>query len=139
MPRLMAFDYGLKRTGIAVSDPLQIIATGLTSVKTSELLAYVKAYVKQEAVEAFVFGDSLHKDGKQNELNKNIKGFANVLKHNFPEIAQYFEDERYSSKQAVAALVASGVPKKKRKNKMLIDEVSATIILQSFMQTHNNL
>lgn len=139
MPRLMAFDYGLKRTGIAVSDPLQIIATGLTTVKTSELLAYVKAYVKHEAVEAFVFGDSLHKDGKQNELNKNIKGFANVLKHNYPKIAQYFEDERYSSKQAVAALVASGVPKKKRKNKMLIDEVSATIILQSFMQTHNNL
>jgi len=137
MPRIIAFDYGLKRTGIAVTDDNQIIASGLTTVQTQELLAFVKDYVKKETVEAFVLGLSLHADGTENSIQQKIKAFAAVLKNNFPNIAIHFEDERYSSQKAVEALIASGVPKQKRKNKSLIDEVSATIILQSFMQTYN--
>lgn len=135
----MAFDYGLKRTGIAVTDRSQIIATGLTSVATNQLMPFIKDYIKKESVEAFVFGNALHLDGQENDINQKIKGFAAVLKNNFPNIAQYFEDERYTSKQAVESLIKSGVPKQKRKNKALIDEVSATIILQQFMQTYKTV
>jgi len=132
----MAFDYGLKRTGIAVTDLSKIIATGLTTVPTSELMPFIKNYMKTESVEGFVFGNALQLNGQDNAINQKIKGFAAVLKNNFPNIAQYFEDERYTSKQAVESLIKSGVPKQKRKNKALIDEVSATLILQQFMQTY---
>jgi len=133
MSRIMAFDYGLKRTGIAVSDPLKLIATGLTTVNTKDLLPYVKDYFKEADVDTFVFGNSLHKDGTPNKVNKNIEGFAKVLYNIYPSIPQYFQKENHTSKQAVEALIKSGVPKQKRRNKALIDEVSATIILQNFM------
>jgi len=133
MSRIMAFDYGLKRTGIAVSDPLKLIATGLTTVDTKNLLPYIKAYFKDSDVDTFVFGNSLHKDGKENNINKNIKGFAKVLHNMYPSIPHYFQNEHNTSKQAMDALIQSGVPKQKRRNKALTDEVSATIILQNFM------
>ncbi len=139
MARIMAFDYGLKRTGIAVSDVNQLIATGLTTVVTHQLLPFIKDYTKTENIEAFVFGNALHLNGAENAINQKIKGFAAVLHNNFPNIALYFEDERYTSKQAVESLVKSGVPKQKRTNKALIDEVSATLILQQFMQTYKNI
>jgi len=129
----MAFDYGLKRTGIAVSDPLKLIATGLTTVETKDLLQYVKDYFKDADVDTFVFGNSLHKDGTPNKINKNIEGFAKVIHNIYPNIPQYFQKEDHTSKQAVEALIKSGVPRKKRQNKALVDKVSATIILQNFM------
>ena len=135
----MAFDYGLKRTGIAVSDPDNIIASGLTTIATSELMPFIKNYLKTESVMGFVFGNAINLDGSENAINQKIKGFAAVLKNNFPNIVQYFEDERYTSKQAMKSLIECGVPKQKRKNKALIDEVSATLILQQFMQTYKTV
>jgi len=137
MSRIMAFDYGLKRTGIAVSDPLKLIATGLSTVNTKDLLPYVKDYFKEGNVDTFVFGNSLHKDGTPNKINKNIEGFAKVLHNMYPSIPQYFQKEANTSKQAVETLLKSGLPKQKRQNKALIDEVSATIILQNFMNEFN--
>jgi len=138
MSRIMAFDYGLKRTGIAVSDPLKLIATGLNTVDTKDLLPYIKDYFRDTDVDTFVFGNSLHKDGTPNKINNNIEGFAKVLYIMYPSIPQYFQREDSTSKQAMASLIQSGVPKQKRKNKALIDEVSATIILQNFMSEFQN-
>jgi len=135
----MAFDYGLKRTGVAVTDVNQIIATGLTTVATKELLPFVKNYIKTESVEAFVLGKAMHKDGQENAINQKINGFAAVLKNNFPNITLYFQEESFSSKQALDSLIISGVPRQKRRDKALIDEVSATIILQRFMQTNKTV
>lgn len=135
----MAFDYGLKRTGIAVTDVNQIIATGLTTVATNELLPFVKNYIQAESVETFVLGKTRHKDGRENAINQKINGFAAVLKNNFPNITLHFQEEGFSSQQALDSLLISGVPKQKRRNKALIDEVSATIILQRFMQTNKTV
>jgi len=136
MSRIMAFDYGRKRTGIAVSDPLQIIATGLTTVITKDLYKYIKEYMLTEEVEAFVFGKSLHLNGEENTIQQYIDKTAEKLTKLYPTIKVYFEDERFTSKDAVQSMILGGVPKHKRRNKALIDEVSATLILQSFMETY---
>jgi len=132
----MAFDFGLKRTGIAVTDPMQIISTGLKTVETKKLLAFIDQYLKTEEVEAFVFGLSLQLDGSENSVQAKTKKFAENLNKKYPQINIFWEDERYTSKEAMQTLILSGVPKMKRRNKALLDEVSATLILQTFMETY---
>lgn len=132
----MAFDFGYKRTGIAVTDPLQIISTGLKTVETKKLMEFIEDYLKVEPVEAFVFGLSLQLDGTENSIQKKTTEFANKLAKKYPQINIHWEDERYTSKDAMQTLILSGVPKMKRRNKALLDEVSATLILQTFMETY---
>ncbi len=134
MARLMAIDYGMKRCGIAVTDPLQMIARGLTTVAANELEAYLKSYFKTEEVEAVVFGKSINLEGEENPVHAAAKKFADRLQKAFPELKIYWEDERFTSKEAIQVLIKSGVPKMKRRNKSLLDEVSATLILQAYME-----
>ena len=134
MGRLLAIDYGRKRTGIAVSDPLQIIATGLTCVPTRELLPFLKQYVEKEEVEQFVLGMPLNWDDSPTDATPWVEKLAAELRKKFPEIPVAFEDERNTSKMAVESMVRSGMKKKKRRQKEQVDLVSATIILQQFMQ-----
>lgn len=134
MGRLLAIDYGRKRTGIAVSDPLQIIATGLTCVPTNELISFLKEYTKKEAVEQFVMGLPLNWDESPTDATPWVEKTALELKKNFPDIPLAFEDERNTSKMAVESMVQAGMKKKKRRRKEEVDVVSATLILQQYMQ-----
>jgi len=136
MSRWMAFDYGKKRTGISVTDPERIIATGLTTIETKNLIEFIKRYLLTEKVVLFVLGRTLHLDGTENDLMKDIRAFEKELIRNFPDIKIDYEDERFTSKMAMKSLIESNVPKKKRRNKALLDEVSATLILQSYMRSN---
>lgn len=133
MARILAFDYGLKRTGIAVTDELQIIASGLTTVNTPELFSFLNSYLLDENVELFVVGLPKQMDNTPSESEKLIRPFIEKLQKKFPHIPIKRVDERFSSKMAFQAMIDGGVKKKQRKNKALIDEVSATIILQSYL------
>lgn len=135
MPRLLAIDYGLKRTGIAVTDNLKIIATALTTVPTSELLTFLQKYTTEEQVEAFVIGLPTSLQGGETDATAPAKGFAKVLEKHFPDTPIHWIDERFTSKLALDAMIRSGSTKKDRREKGNIDKVSATIILQSFMET----
>jgi putative Holliday junction resolvase len=136
MGRIMAIDYGTKRVGIAVTDPLKIIATGLTTVHSSELIAFLKNYIKQEAVECIVVGKPKHLDGSPAEADRFIEPFVVHLKRSFPGVKVDREDERFTSKMAFQTMIDSGLKKKARQNKELVDEISATIILQSYMNKY---
>ncbi|WP_316810480.1 Holliday junction resolvase RuvX [Pedobacter heparinus] len=136
MPRIVAFDYGTKRIGIAVTDPMQIIATGLDTVHPAAIVDYLKKYLLTEQVEAFVFGDPKQMDGTPSETAQHVKGFARTLKKTFPDIPQHWMDERFTSKLAHEAILQSGLKKQDRKNKERIDTISATLILQYFMEQH---
>ena len=131
----MAFDYGLKRTGIAVTDPLQIIATGLPTVETLKLEVFMKDYLAREQVEAFVVGDPKNLDGSATHASEPVSKFVGQLRKWFPDIPIHYVDERFTSKMALQTLVAGGVKKKDRQNKSNIDQVSATIILQSYLES----
>lgn len=131
--RIMAFDYGLKRTGIAVSDPLQIIAQGLKTVPTETIFDFIKLYLNQESVSCFVVGDPRNLDNTPAEIAESVNLFVEKLQNLYPNIPIHKIDERFTSKIAAQSLVLSGVKKKQRQNKALLDEVSATIILQTFM------
>lgn len=131
--RLLAIDYGTKRTGIAVTDPLQIIASGLCTVETSTLLAFLKQYTAEEAVEAFVIGQPKRLNNEDSSVEAEIQKFINKLQQEFPEIRIHRQDERFTSKLAFQTMIDSGLKKKQRQNKALIDEISATIILQNFL------
>ena len=133
--RIMAFDYGTKRIGIAVTDPLQIIANALDTVHPNEVLEYLKTYLTTEQVECFVVGEPKQMDGTESQSAQHVRGFVNSLKKNFPQIPVHLVDERFTSKMASAAILQAGVKKAGRQNKALVDAVSATIILQSFMQS----
>jgi putative holliday junction resolvase len=133
MPRIVAIDYGGKRTGIAVSDPLQIIATALETVPTKELLSFLKEYSAKEEVESFVVGEPKNLDGSDTDASQMVRNFLVQLKSLFPEKPIHLIDERFTSKMAMQSLIASGTKKKDRKVKGNIDKVSATIILQDFM------
>ncbi|MXV14706.1 Holliday junction resolvase RuvX [Hufsiella ginkgonis] len=135
MPRLMAFDYGTKRIGIAVTDPLQIIATGLETVHPKDVIDYVKKYLLAEPVERFVVGEPKQMDGTESQSAQHVRGFVTLLKKNFPAIPVDMADERFTSKMASAAMLAGGLKKSDRKNKALVDTVSAVIILQTYMET----
>lgn len=133
MARILAFDYGTKRIGIAVTDPLQIIATGLDTIHPKDIMDYLKKYLLSEQVEAFVFGDPKQMDGTPSDSAQHVKGFARTLKKTFPEIPQYWIDERFTSKLAQQTIMQSGLKKQDRRDKGRVDTISATIILQYFM------
>lgn len=133
MSRIVAIDYGKRRTGLAVTDPLQLIATGLTTIETNKLLDYLKSYVEREDVERFVVGLPMQPDGKPSENQQRVRTFCDKLSQAIPHIPISFYDERFTSVLAHRAMLEGGLPKMKRRDKALVDEVSATIILQGFM------
>jgi len=132
--RIMAFDYGTKRIGIAVTDPLQIIATGLTTIHSKDAVEFIKKYLLTEQVECFVVGEPKQMDGTPSQSAQHAKGFATILKKNFPDIKIELVDERFTSKMASATIAQSGFKKSDRQNKERIDTISATIILQYYLQ-----
>ena len=133
MARLMAIDYGSKRVGIAVTDPLQIIATGLTTVHSKDLIDFLKTYISKEDVECIVVGEPKQMKNAPSESARFIEPFVIHLKRTFPTIKVERMDERFTSKMAFQTMIDSGLKKKARQNKELVDEISATIILQSYM------
>ena len=134
MPRLVAIDYGMKRTGLAVTDPLQIIATALETVLTLELMDFLKKYAIQESIEAFIVGMPRQLDNTATNNTPHVVGFVKRLKEAFPDIPVHTHDERFTSSMALKSMIAAGSSKKDRREKGNIDKVSATIILQSFME-----
>lgn len=138
MARILAIDYGQKRTGIAVTDDLQIIANPLTTVETPKLMAFLTDYCSKENVECIVVGEPKHLDNTPSESAKFIEPFVKHLRKVFPDMKIERIDERFTSKIASQAIVNSGLHKKQRQNKALIDTVSATLILQSYMDLKNN-
>lgn len=133
MARILAIDYGMKRTGIAVTDELQIIASGLTTVATIELLKFLKDYTSKESVELFVIGEPKQMDSTASESEALILPFITKLQKQFPNIPIKRVDERFTSKMAFQTMIDSGLKKNQRKNKALVDEISATLILQSYL------
>jgi len=133
MPRIMAIDYGTKRTGIAVTDPLQIIASGLTTVHTSELFDFLENYFEEEEVEMVVVGESYHKDGKPTNVMQQIVGFIRKLKKKYPELEVVTQDENHTSSAARDIISQSGIPKMKRRDKGLVDKIAAALILEQYM------
>ena len=130
---LVGIDFGVKRTGLAYTDPNKMIATGLKNLPTNLVISYIQDYFKNEEVDAFIIGKPIQKDGKPSELENKIKNFILELKKYFPnkKIERY--DERYTSKMAKQVIINLGIKKKKRTNKGLVDQISATIILQSYL------
>lgn len=134
MGRILAIDYGTKRTGLAVSDPLRIIAGGLDTVPTHTLMQYLKKYIPENSVDIVVVGKPLQMDGSDSESFKHIEPFVKRLKKEFPEVEVVYHDERFTSVMAQRTILESGIGKMKRRDKALVDKVSATIILQSYME-----
>lgn len=132
--RILAFDYGTKRIGIAVTDPLQIIATGLDTIHPKDIIEYLKKYLQREQVELFVVGEPKQMDGSPSQSSPHIKGFITTLKKHFPDIPIERIDERFTSKMASAVIAQSGFKKTDRQNKERLDTISATIILQSYLE-----
>ncbi len=135
MSRILAIDYGKKRTGIAVTDVLQIIANGLTTVPTHELPDFLLDYVKKEPVERIVVGHPKQMNNEDSENMRRIVPFVNRLKKMLPDIPVEYVDERFTSVLAHQAMLDGGLKKKDRQNKALVDEISATIILQSYLES----
>lgn len=133
MSQILAMDYGAKRTGIAVTDDMQIIASGLTTVATKSLLEFLDSYVKKEKVELFLIGEPKQRDNSPSDIEYEIRPFLKKLSARFPDIPIERVDERFTSKMAFQTMIDSGMSKGKRKNKDLVDEISATIILQSYL------
>jgi len=134
MARILAIDYGKKRTGLAVTDPLQMIASGLTTVATHDLIPYLKKYLASEAVELILIGDPKNLDGEATDATALVAECVRILQKNFPQIPVKKVDERFTSKLAFRSMIDSGLKKKDRQNKGLVDEISATIILQEYLQ-----
>lgn len=135
MPRLLALDYGKKRTGIAVSDPLQLIATGLTTIDTLNLLAFLKKYLADEVVEKVLIGLPKNLKNEDTDATQLVLRFIEIFKNNFPNLPIETLDERFTSKMAVQTMIDSGLKKKDRRNKALVDEISATILLRDYMSS----
>jgi len=135
--RILAFDYGTKRIGIAVTDPLQIIATGLDTIHPKDIVEYLKNYLARECVELFVVGEPLQMDGTPSQSTPHIKGFITILKKHFPEIPVERIDERFTSKMASAVVAQSGFKRSERRDKARLDTISATIILQTYLEKKN--
>ena len=133
LARILAIDYGLKRTGIAVTDELQIIASGLTTVNSDELLPFLKDYIAKENVELFIVGKPKQMDNTDSESEVLIVPFLEKLAKEIPAIPIERVDERFTSKMAFQTMIDGGLKKKQRRNKALVDEISATIILQSYL------
>ena len=139
MGRVLSIDYGVRRTGLAVTDPLKIIAGGLTTVETPQVFNFLRNYLKKEPVERFVVGLPKQTNGKDSDNLPRVRDFVNKLAILFPDIPIDMWDERYTSVLAHQAMLQSGIGKKARQNKALVDEISATIILQGWMEGRGNL
>ena len=137
MARILAIDFGKKRTGIAVTDEMQIIASGLTTVNTNDLLHFLKNYISKENVELFLVGKPKQMDNSDSESELLIIPFLEKLSKEIPSIPVKRIDERFTSKIAFQTMIDSGLKKNQRKNKALVDEISATIILQSYLYNKN--
>lgn len=133
MGRILAIDYGSKRTGIAVTDEMQIIASGLTTISTKNLIEFLKTYTLSETVDLIVIGLPKQMNNELSESEPLILKFIKILKNRFPDMPFERVDERFTSKIAFQSMIASGLNKNKRKNKSLVDEISATLILQSYL------
>lgn len=134
MARILSIDYGKRRTGLAVTDPLQIIAGGLVTVPTSELQAYLERYMQTEQVERIIVGEPKQPNGEPSENLQRVMQFVNRWRKIHPEVPVEMVDERYTSVLAHQAMIDGGLRKKARQNKALVDEISATIILQSYLE-----
>jgi putative Holliday junction resolvase len=134
MARILAIDYGLKRTGIAVTDPLQIIATGLTTVDSKEMISFLKKYFSEETVELIIIGEPKNWDESDTHATPLVKDAIKKLQKEFPQIPLKTVDERYTSKMAKQAMIEMGMKKKARQNKRTVDEIAATIMLQEYMR-----
>ena len=135
MSRILAIDYGQKRTGIAVTDTLQMIANGLATVETKELEKFIVGYVANEDVSTIVVGKPTQMNGENSENMERIEPFFNRLKRLFPDKEITYYDERFTSVLAHQAMLQSGIGKKARQNKALVDKISATIILEDYLQS----
>ncbi|HVM89082.1 MAG TPA: Holliday junction resolvase RuvX [Puia sp.] len=135
MPRIICIDYGLKRTGIAVTDPLQIIATGLTTVESAKLIIFLKEYFKKENVEMILIGEPKNLDDSETHATQPVKQIVEKIKKEFPSLLVKMVDERFTSKMASRAMIDMGMKKKQRQNKALIDEIAATIMLQDYLSS----
>ncbi|MET3027869.1 Holliday junction resolvase RuvX [Flavobacterium sp. UW10123] len=133
MPRILSIDYGQKRTGIAVTDEMQIIASGLTTIPTHTLIDFLKDYFAKEKVEAVLIGEPKQMNGEPSQSASVINGFVTHFSNIFPDMKVIRVDERFTSKMAFQTMVDSGLSKKQRQNKGLIDEISATILLQDYL------
>ena len=134
MPRIISIDYGLKRTGIAVTDPLQIIATGLTTVESKQLIPFLKDYFSKEQVELIIIGEPKNMDDSATHATPLVEKCIKELQKNFPNIPVKKVDERFTSKLASQAMIEMGMKKKQRRDKALIDEIAATIMLQDYLR-----
>ncbi|HET8827804.1 MAG TPA: Holliday junction resolvase RuvX [Pelobium sp.] len=134
MARIMAFDFGTKRLGIAVTDPLKIFATALTTIHPKDIVPFLEKYLQTEQVEAFVVGEPKQMDGTASQSAPQVKAFVSVLRKKFPEIVVEMMDERFTSKMASATIAQSGLKKSDRQKKGIIDTIAATIILQSYLE-----
>lgn len=135
MARILSIDYGLKRTGIAVTDPLQIIATGLTTVDTKDLFSFLKKYFQEEQVELVIIGEPKNWDDSDTHATPLVNAFVTRFAKDFPSLPYKMVDERYTSKMAKQSMIESGMKKKDRRNKKLVDEIAATIMLQEYLQS----
>jgi putative Holliday junction resolvase len=138
MACLVGIDFGLKRTGLSCTDPNQMIASGLNNLPTSEVLVFLKDYFLKEEIEAFVIGQPLQRDGTPSAVEIRIQDFIQELQNAFPKQRIERYDERFTSKMAVQTMLDGGLKKKKRKEKGIIDQVSATLILQSYLDFKTN-
>lgn len=133
MPRILAIDYGLKRTGIAITDELQIIASGLTTIASETAIAFLSDYFSKENVFKVLIGEPKQMNGQPSESTVIIEKFVTKFRKNFPEMKLERVDERFTSKMAFQTMIDSGLKKKQRQNKALVDEISATIMLQDYL------
>lgn len=137
--RIVAIDFGLKRTGLAITDENNIIASGLTTVATKELMDYLIQLVTTKNIGTFVLGEPKRLNMEDSHSSENVRLFKSALEKQFPDLKIVMMDERFTSKMAKQSIIDSGIKKNKRKNKELVDEVSATIILQSYMNQQSFL
>ena len=135
MARILSIDYGKKRTGLAVTDPLQIIAGGLATVATSELFDYLQSYISREQVELIVIGEPRQPNGEPSENLARVQQFVNRWRKAMPQVPMQYYDERFTSVLAHQAMLQGGLKKKDRQNKALVDEISATIILEDYLRS----
>ena len=135
LARILSIDYGKKRTGLAVTDPLQIIAGGLATVSTSELFDWLKAYMAKEPVERIVIGEPRQPNGEPSENLQRVQQFVNRWRKAVPEVPIEYYDERFTSVLAQQAMLSGGLKKKARQDKALVDEISATIILEDYLRS----
>lgn len=133
MPRILAIDYGIKRTGIAVTDEFQIIASGLTTIPSETIIAFLKEYFAKEKVEKVIVGEPKQMNGQPSESAEIIEKFVIKFKSEFPQMKMERVDERFTSKMAFQTMIDSGLKKKQRQNKGLVDEIAATIMLQDYL------